>query len=293
MNRFRERTIFRITSIFLVMLIVLMIPSFIPFSESSLESFQYYFQFAFILLPLLIYLIVTKQNIIDVIGFKKVKIKYILLAILLTFTILPLTIFISSLSTTIFGEFTAVSDLESSLPNVFVSLFVISVTPAICEEFMFRGVLLDKKKRISIHHLAILIGILFGVFHGNFNQMFYTMPLGMVMAYLTLISGSIFPAMVLHFVNNSWGTVLTAIIPIDTSEEVVEASTSAGSELIILGVFGIIGAAITILIIRKMLHKTTEEICTKSIESMDLKNVVKDYIPAVIALAITIGINLL
>lgn len=293
MKRFKERTIFRITSIFLVMLIVLMIPAFLPLSDKSLEYFEYYFQFVFILLPLLIYLVVTKQNIIEVIGFKKVKIKYLLLAILLTITMLPITSFISQASSAIFGEFTVIADLESSLPNVFVSLFVIAVTPAICEEFMFRGVLLDKKKRISIHHLAILTGVLFGVFHGNYNQMFYTMPLGMVMAYLTFISGSIFPAMLLHFLNNGWGTVLTAVMPNDTAEEVVEASTSAVPELLIVGVVAIVSAAITIFIIRKMLHNTTEEIVTKSLESMDMKNVLIDYIPAFIAVAITIGINLL
>jgi membrane protease YdiL (CAAX protease family) len=49
-----------------------------------------------------------------------------------------------------------------------------------------------------------VIGILFGVFHLSMFRIIPTGLLGVLLAYLTLASGSIFPSMCLHFMHNAY-----------------------------------------------------------------------------------------
>ena len=82
--------------------------------------------------------------------------------------------------------------------------FLIGVLPGICEEFAFRGVLLHSlHKRFGPWTLAFVVALVFGFFHVNFFRVLPTAYLGFFMALLTLATGSILPAMVVHIGNNS------------------------------------------------------------------------------------------
>jgi sodium transport system permease protein len=82
---------------------------------------------------------------------------------------------------------------------------LIGVLPGICEEFAFRGVLLNAlHKRFSPWTLAFVVALVFGLFHVNFFRVFPTAYLGFIMALLTLATGSVLPAMIVHIGNNSF-----------------------------------------------------------------------------------------
>jgi sodium transport system permease protein len=84
-------------------------------------------------------------------------------------------------------------------------LFVlIGLLPGICEEFAFRGVLLHAlHKRFNPWALAFVVALVFGFFHVNFFRVLPTAYLGFFMALLTLATGSVLPAMLVHIGNNS------------------------------------------------------------------------------------------
>jgi sodium transport system permease protein len=84
-------------------------------------------------------------------------------------------------------------------------LFVlIGLLPGICEEFAFRGVLLHAlHKRFNPWMLAFVVALVFGFFHVNFFRVLPTAYLGFFMALLTLATGSVLPAMIVHIGNNS------------------------------------------------------------------------------------------
>lgn len=84
-------------------------------------------------------------------------------------------------------------------------LFVlIGVLPGICEEFAFRGVLLHAlHKRFNPWTLAFVVALVFGFFHVNFFRVLPTAYLGFFMALLTLATGSVLPAVIVHIGNNS------------------------------------------------------------------------------------------
>jgi len=77
-----------------------------------------------------------------------------------------------------------------------------AVSPAVCEETMFRGFLLAGLGKFSRWARILLNGILFGVYHVFFFRIVPTAFLGVVIAFLVVYSRSIFPGMLLHLMNN-------------------------------------------------------------------------------------------
>jgi membrane protease YdiL (CAAX protease family) len=79
-----------------------------------------------------------------------------------------------------------------------------AVFPGFCEEYLFRGVLLTLMREAEWKTPVILIGnaLLFGLFHFNLEQFFYTTVLGLVLTAVVLITNSLYAGMILHFVYN-------------------------------------------------------------------------------------------
>ncbi len=85
-----------------------------------------------------------------------------------------------------------------------LTLFLTALSPALCEEALFRGpILRGLRTRFPAAGAAILCGLLFGIFHLDPWRLLPTAALGTAFSVLALASGSIVPAMVAHFVNNA------------------------------------------------------------------------------------------
>ncbi len=91
-------------------------------------------------------------------------------------------------------------------------LLVIALLPAIFEELLFRGSFLAiiKRGRTDLS-ASLIVGFMFGVMHLNFYTLLETTMLGITITWLCLKSGSIFPAVLMHFVNNATSVILTQI----------------------------------------------------------------------------------
>lgn len=85
-------------------------------------------------------------------------------------------------------------------------VLAVAVTPAICEEVLFRGVFLNSLERggwwNSRWISAVICGVIFGMFHGDWIRMIPTAIAGIVMSYLLLETGNLFYNCLFHFVNN-------------------------------------------------------------------------------------------
>jgi len=81
--------------------------------------------------------------------------------------------------------------------------FCIAVVPAICEEFLFRGYLMQNIKQNNSKRFAIILSsLLFAIIHLNpigFIQIFI---LGLYLGILFYTTRSIIPAILMHFLNN-------------------------------------------------------------------------------------------
>lgn len=89
-------------------------------------------------------------------------------------------------------------------------LLTIAVLPAICEETLFRGfVLAGLRDRMGPLAVCVVVGLVFGLFHADLWRIPTTAVLGMVLTWVCLRGGSIFPAMFIHLVNNSAAIIST------------------------------------------------------------------------------------
>ncbi len=82
-------------------------------------------------------------------------------------------------------------------------ILMMSVLPGIFEEITFRGLLLHGlRRRLHPLLLALVVGLVFGIFHVALFRFVPTAALGTMFAGVTLLSGSIFPAMLWHAGSN-------------------------------------------------------------------------------------------
>ena len=75
------------------------------------------------------------------------------------------------------------------------------------EEFIFRGVTMRLARRAFPFWIANLIqALFFGIFHMNMLQGCYAFALGLILGYVCERGGSIYYAILFHFLFNLWGT---------------------------------------------------------------------------------------
>lgn len=93
-------------------------------------------------------------------------------------------------------------------------LLLLALTPAICEEVVFRGVLLGGTRVLEPWRMILLNGVVFGAFHLSFETIIRFLPtatLGMVIAWSVWRTGSIWIGMLMHALNNGTIVVLASI----------------------------------------------------------------------------------
>lgn len=90
----------------------------------------------------------------------------------------------------------------SNVGMLLVTTFVVCIMPAICEELIFRGVVLNGFKKYGKVLMIVFSGLFFSIMHLSIEQSIYQFVLGMVMSCLVMITGTIVSSMITHFCNN-------------------------------------------------------------------------------------------
>ena len=89
------------------------------------------------------------------------------------------------------------------------NLTVLAITPAFCEEFLFRGYIQRQAERgIGVAGGILFSGIIFGLYHLRLSQVIPLSILGIYLAYLAWRTGSIWPAIIVHFANNAIAVIV-------------------------------------------------------------------------------------
>ncbi len=85
---------------------------------------------------------------------------------------------------------------------LWVVWLVLGVTPAICEELFFRGLVFSGLRRLGAWPAVLLSALLFGLAHASIYRLLPTFILGVLLGVLRWRSGSVVPGMVMHALNN-------------------------------------------------------------------------------------------
>ena len=90
-----------------------------------------------------------------------------------------------------------------------MTLFV-AIIPALLEEIAIRGVLLQPLRRFGDKFAIFVSALIFSLLHGNMVQVPYTLIAGIYFGYVAVATGSLWPSIILHFLNNFYSVLVTA-----------------------------------------------------------------------------------
>lgn len=96
--------------------------------------------------------------------------------------------------------------------NIWISAIYMVLLAPIYEEFLFRKLICDQTVKYGQGTAVIVSGLVFGLFHLNFNQFFYAFLLGIFLAFIYVKTGRIKYTIILHMMINFIGSVLSGIL---------------------------------------------------------------------------------
>ncbi|MBQ3571390.1 MAG: CPBP family intramembrane metalloprotease [Clostridia bacterium] len=97
--------------------------------------------------------------------------------------------------------------------SMFIYVFiVIPFVPAICEELLFRGVIMNGLREFGTIFAVLLSGLLFALMHGSYRQLILQFVLGCEIALVVIITENYFAGIIMHLFNNFFSIVYSVVI---------------------------------------------------------------------------------
>ena len=100
---------------------------------------------------------------------------------------------------------------------LFVNIILLCVFPAVCEELLFRGMILNGLKQYGKLTAIFASAGLFALLHGNIDQLIYPFIFGIILALIACFTDSVIPTIIVHFVNNCVVVVINYINNINST----------------------------------------------------------------------------
>lgn len=151
---------------------------------------------------------------------------------------------------------------DSSLPLpltngwwLVINLIILAVIPAICEEIIYRGIILNGFRKFGKVNAILLSSLFFALAHGSALQFIYQFILGAVLGYVLIKTGSIFASMLIHFLNNAIVIVYNYILP--AQDSIVSYTPT---EIVLSFVMAISASGALILLIYMLKEKKTMQV---------------------------------
>ncbi len=177
-------------------------------SASDLYIYLSYLLYQVVFFGVTVWFLVSRRERPASIGYRKTGWQYFLLAAALAFGMLFSLGWLNDWIVVLFEKlgYTLPSGNIPTLTGFGIvgALFVIAVLPAILEETIFRGIILEGMKDLGTVAACLLGGMLFSIFHQSPAQTVYQFLCGAAFTLLALRANSVLPAILAHFLNNAF-----------------------------------------------------------------------------------------
>lgn len=182
-------------------------------NEIYLQVFNFVTSITTIGLPFLTAALIGKMKFKTIFPSRRIKLSSFFPLIFLGLSVCILANMASSYFNVTLSFFGLTSNAPNlAIPNdIFAKIlyFVnLSVLPGFVEEFAFRGVIMQGLRRFGDGFALVFSAIMFGLAHGNLSQAPFAFIVGLILGYLVLRTGSIWPAVTVHFLNNLFSILL-------------------------------------------------------------------------------------
>lgn len=167
-------------------------------------------EWGLIFLPVILAIWYNKVNFKKSLNLKGFNSIALLGSILLIFGGLILTTFIAQLQIKFFPETAKIGEALEQILNLKITglhpvlgIFLFAISPGICEELLFRGILLSSlKERFSPAYTILIVAILFGIFHMHIFRLLPTAFIGLYLTFIVYKTGSVYLSIIGHSLNN-------------------------------------------------------------------------------------------
>lgn len=167
-----------------------------------------------IMLPALLFLIFFRFNIKAVLRLNRTR----PLNFLITFGIMIFAIPLAGvfnllnllLVNTVFGKvMIRQAPVAQNGQELLISILVIAGSAALCEEFLFRGVIQRGFESFGAKRAILLAALLFSLMHMDFQKIFGTFLLGVLIGFIVYRTNSLYSGIFAHFTNNALAVLIS------------------------------------------------------------------------------------
>lgn len=188
-------------------------------------------EYGIILLPVILAGKLLGVDLKHVLCLNPIKPRTVVRIMLISFLILPTVLVVNLIPITILSAFDKIVLPTIPTPEtptaLLGSFFIVAISPGICEEVLFRGLILNAYEHAYNKKIgAIVAAVLFGLFHFNIQNLFGPIIIGLTAAYLMQVTKSIYAAIVLHLTNNGIAVLSDYLAQADAPKN-VDAATAA------------------------------------------------------------------
>ncbi len=168
-------------------------------------------EYILVLLPPFIYIYLEKENSKQVFRLNPLKTKHGLLIILIIVLSYPVALFFNIIIMIFISTFGKIEQMPipvaSNIFEYLILMFIIAISAGICEEVLFRGLLMRAYETLGKTRAIWISAFLFGIIHFNVQNFAGPVVLGIIFGYLVYETNSLFAAVIGHITNN--GVALT------------------------------------------------------------------------------------
>lgn len=120
----------------------------------------------------------------------------------------------------LFGHELSMPDINypQGIHGFILSAIRIAVMAALCEEISFRGVTMQPLRQYGNKFAVLMSAFVFAILHGNLIQAPFAFIAGIAFGYICIITESIWPTIIIHFLNNFIAMAVSYYIGPDDAE---------------------------------------------------------------------------
>ena len=133
------------------------------------------------------------------------------------------------------------SDAPETLGLLLLTVVHTAVLPALLEELIFRGYIMQPLRRYGDWFAIITSALIFGLVHGNMMQVPFAILAGVALGYINVVTGSMWMNILLHFLNNFISVLYTSAVAVSGESLGVVLSLAVTYGVIALGVLAFVG----------------------------------------------------
>jgi membrane protease YdiL (CAAX protease family) len=241
-------------------------------------------EFLLIALPVFLYVIFKKGSIKKELRFNKLGFKNGFLIAFIFICGYPVAIFVGilgNLFVSFFGKLIqSPIPIAENLSEYALLLMIIAGSAGICEEILFRGLIMRGYERLGKWPSIIFTAVLFSMLHLNIQNVLGTLFLGIVLGYVVYTTNSIYAGMIGHFVSNaiavSISYVLMQLMPFArdaAAQEISQALMIQGLMIwaVIIGIYASLSGLIMFFCLRALKELNKVKITEQNMELMTEK----------------------